>query len=91
VAVVKKHEPNARGTNDEQHQRYKLHPDGRGCGVDTGKTLGCTDLNVNASAKRQDQPDITVKRRLDKVKKCCKVSKAKAVGVSASTTVEKES
>jgi hypothetical protein len=71
VAVVKKHEPNARSTNDEKRQRYKLHPDGRGCGVDTGKTLGCTDLNVNASAKRQDQPDITVKGRLNKMKKCC--------------------
>jgi hypothetical protein len=66
VAVVKKHEANARSTNNEQHQRYKLHPDGRGCGVDTGKTLGSTDLNVNASAKRQDQPDITVERRLNK-------------------------
>ena len=58
VAVVEKDEPDASGAKDKAHQRQKLHPVGCGGGVNPREALTGRHLNVDASAKRQNQSDV---------------------------------
>ena len=58
VVVVKHNKTDTRCAHDERDQCEELELDGCGRGVDTRQALGSADLDVHASAKRENQPGL---------------------------------